>query len=468
MSFFKRAVTAALERREEVRDANTIKFEADVTAGLEKLREAEKNRVKNDLVVRNRKKLIDPLRLAVQEKVGQEVPEALALNAFVASGNDYMKALGTLERYYKNRGRQETTEPTDDGTGMELDAGSTRDFSDMSGDTSKALADMQRQISTTATMTPAQQRARQLAQETENLIRTTDEPRNVGGQVASTIFGTLIGKASPTPVSQAIRERYASFFRTEAEGDEAYNSAMDYLKQIREKGDPTRVPDLPPEMLKDLYREADRELKSTKFNDKLGKEVDNQLKNLRSVALRSTRGVTGNLLQAYGANGTTGDESLDARLRENLARFEEEKRKIMEMATDYYNIGGAMTATKAVSDVLGRRLGGEGSPTYLDQLIANFGRETQPMQRSAGTAKSSTTSTPKSTMSGSMLNTDMADVSNMSEVYASTDTSTPSEIEKLGMLRTGTDNQKYTVVTGNGKTFAIRNEGGNLIVLRLK
>ena len=217
MSFFKRAVTAALERREEVRDANTLKFEADVTAGLEKLREAEKNRAKNDLVIRNRKKLIDPLRLAVQEKVGQEVPEALALNAFVASGNDYTKAMGTLERYYKNKGRQTTTEPTDDGTGMELDIGSTRDFSDMSGDTSKALADMQRQISTTATMTPAQQRARQLAQETENLIRTTDEPRNVGGQVASTIFGTLIGKASPTPVSQAIRERYASFFRTEAE-----------------------------------------------------------------------------------------------------------------------------------------------------------------------------------------------------------------------------------------------------------
>ena len=90
------------------------------------------------------------------------------------------------------------------------------------------------------------------------------------------------------------------------------------------------------------------------------------------------------------------------------------------------------------------------------------------MQRSAGTVKSSTTSTPKSTMSGSMLNTDMADVSNMSEVYASTDTSTPSEIENLGMASTGTDNQKYTVVTGNGKTFAIRNEGGNLIVLRLK
>ena len=468
MSFFKRAVTAALERREEVRDANTLKFEADVTAGLEKLREAEKNRAKNDLVIRNRKKLIDPLRLAVQEKVGQEVPEALALNAFVASGNDYTKAMGTLERYYKNKARQATTEPTDDGTGMELDAGSTRDFSDMSGDASKALADMQRQISTTATMTPAQQRARQLAQETENLIRTTDEPRNVGGQVASTIFGTLTGKASPTPVSQAVRERYASFFRTEAEGDEAYNSAMDYLKQIREKGDPTNVPDLPPEILKDLYQEANRELKSTKFNDNLGKEVDNQLKNLRSVALRSTRGVTSGDLRNFQLTDSTGDPSLDSRLRENLAIFEEEKRKIMEMAKDYYNIGGAMTATKAVSDILGRRLGGEGSPTYLDQLITNFGRETQPMERSAGTVKSSTTSTPKSTMSRSMLNTDMADTSNMSEVYASTDTSTPREIEKLGRQRRGTDNQLYTVVTGNGKTFAIRNEGGNLIVLRLK
>ena len=455
MSFFKRAVTAALERREEVRDANTLKFEADVTAGLEKLREAEKNRAKNDLVIRNRKKLIDPLRLAVQEKVGQEVPEALALNAFVASGNDYTKAMGTLERYYKNKARQATTEPTDDGTGMELDAGSTRDFSDMSGDASKALADMQRQISTTATMTPAQQRARQLAQETENLIRTTDEPRNVGGQVASTIFGTLTGKASPTPVSQAVRERYASFFRTEAEGDEAYNSAMDYLKQIREKGDPTNVPDLPPEILKDLYQEANRELNS-------------QLKRLKSVALRSTRGVSGNIAILFDQTGTTGDESLDARLRENLAIFEEERRKIRELSIEHFNLGNAGTATKAVSDILGRRLGGEGSPTYLDQLITNFGRETQPMQRSAGTVKSSTTSTPKSTMSRSMLNTDMADTSNMSEVYASTDTSTPSEIEKLGRQRRGTDNQLYTVVTGNGKTFAIRNEGGNLIVLRLK
>ena len=470
MSFFKRAVTAALERREEVRDANTIKFEADVTAGLEKLREAEKNRVKNDLVVRNRKKLIDPLRLAVQEKVGQEVPEALALNAFVASGNDYMKALGTLERYYKNRGRQETTEPTDDGTGMELDAGSTRDFSDMSGDTSKALADMQRQISTTATMTPAQQRARQLAQETENLIRTTDEPRNVGGQVASTIFGTLTGKASPTPVSQAVRERYASFFRTEAEGDEAYNSAMDYLKQIREKGDPTNVPDLPPEMLKDLYREAEIERKSGKFREKLGKEVNNQLKNLRSIALRSTKGMTDGHFNKWRMEKTTGDPSLDTRLRENLAIFEEEKRKIMELATEHFNLGNAGTATKAVSDVLSRRLEGEGSPTYLDQLINNFGRQTQPMKRSTGTATSSTTPTPKSTMSGNTLDTSGLPKVSISEVYSATETSSIPELKKIASTDTRRDasNNRYSIVKGkNSKVYAIGNVEGQVIAFRI-
>jgi len=470
MSFFKRAVTAALERREEVRDANTIKFEADVTAGLEKLREAEKNRVKNDLVVRNRKKLIDPLRLAVQEKVGQEVPEALALNAFVASGNDYTKAIGTLERYYKNKGGQATTEPTDDGTGMELDAGSTRDFSDMSGDTSKALADMQRQISTTATMTPAQQRARQLAQETENLIRTTDEPRNVGGQVASTIFGTLIGKASPTPVSQAIRERYASFFRTEAEGDEAYNSAMDYLKQLREKGDPTNVPDLPPEMLKDLYREAEIERKSGKFREKLGKEVNNQLKNLRSIALRSTKGMTDGHFNKWRMEKTTGDPSLDTRLRENLAIFEEEKRKIMELATEHFNLGNAGTATKAVSDVLSRRLEGEGSPTYLDQLINNFGRQTQPMKRSTGTATSSTTPTPKSTMSRNTLDTSGLPKVSISEVYSATETSSIPELKKIASTDTRRDasNNRYSIVKGkNSKVYAIGNVEGQVIAFRI-
>ena len=470
MSFFKRAVIGALERREEIRDANTLKFESDVTAGLEKLREAEKNRAKNELVIRNRKKLIQPLILAVQEKVGQEVPEALALNAFVASGNDYTKAIGTLERYYKNKGRQATTEPTDDGAGMELDAGSTRDFSDMSGDASKALADMQRQISTTATMTPAQQRSRQLAQETENLIRTTDEPRGMGSQIASTIFGTLTGKASPTPVSEAVRERYSSFFRTQAEGDEAYNSAMDYLKQLREKGDPTNVPDLPPEMLKDLYQEANRELKSTKFNEKLGKEVDNQLKNLRSVALRSTRGLTSGNFADWNANGTTGDESLDARLRENLAIFEEEKRKVMEMATDYYNIGGAMTATKAVSDILGRRLEGEGSPTYLDQLINNFGRQTQPMKRSTGTATSSTTPRPKSTMSGNIFDTSGLPKVSISEVYSATETSSIPELKKIASTDTRRDasNNRYSIVTGkNNQVYAIGNVEGQVMAFRI-
>lgn len=56
MSFFKRAVVGALERREEVRDANQVKYESDVARGITKLEEAEDARAKNELIVRNRKK----------------------------------------------------------------------------------------------------------------------------------------------------------------------------------------------------------------------------------------------------------------------------------------------------------------------------------------------------------------------------------------------------------------------------
>ena len=55
MSFFKRAVVGALERRDEVRAANEVKYESDVARGITKLEEAEKERKKNNLIVRNKK-----------------------------------------------------------------------------------------------------------------------------------------------------------------------------------------------------------------------------------------------------------------------------------------------------------------------------------------------------------------------------------------------------------------------------
>jgi hypothetical protein len=292
----------------------------------------------------------------------------------------------------------------------------------------------------------------------------------MGSQIASTIFGTLTGKASPTPVSEAVRERYASFFRTEAEGDEAYNSAMDYLKQLREKGDPTNVPDLPPEMLKDLYREAEIERKYSTFEKNLNGELNNQLKRLKSVALRSTKGLTTGLFTTFDQTGTTGDESLDARLRENLAIFEEERRKIRELAIEHFNLGNAGTATKAVSDVLSRRLEGEGSPTYLDQLINNFGRQTQPMKRSTGTATSSTTPRPKSTMSGNIFDTSGLPKVSISEVYSATETSSIPELKKIASTDTRRDasNNRYSIVTGkNNQVYAIGNVEGQVMAFRI-
>ena len=123
-----------------------------------------------------------------------------------------------------------------------------------------------------------------------------------------------------------------------------------------------------------------------------------------------------------------------------------------------------------MSDVLSRRLEGEGSPTYLDQLINNFGRQTQPMKRSTGTATSSTTPRPKSTMSGNIFDTSGLPKVSMSEVYSATETSSIPELKKIASTDTRRDasNNRYSIVTGkNNKVYAIGNVEGQVIAFRI-
>ena len=56
MSFFKRAFSAAMTRREELRDANIEEFEEDVDRGLKLLEQASENKKQSDAIIKNRKK----------------------------------------------------------------------------------------------------------------------------------------------------------------------------------------------------------------------------------------------------------------------------------------------------------------------------------------------------------------------------------------------------------------------------
>ena len=186
MSFFKRAVVGALERREEVRAANEVKYESDVARGITKLEEAEKEMKKNNLIVRNRKKLIAPIGINVFNETGKEFNEAVLLNVLMASKGDTGVATDTLIRMAKQQTPPPTATVTDGtGTDAEIDIGSTRDYTDLSGDTTKALQDASSMISTTSTQLPSQQKAMITAKESERTQR-------YGGGVAGNIMNTLL------------------------------------------------------------------------------------------------------------------------------------------------------------------------------------------------------------------------------------------------------------------------------------
>ena len=274
MSFFKRAVVGALERREEVRDANQLKYETDVTTGITKLNEAEKEMKKNNLIVRNRKKLIAPIGINVFNETGKEFSEAVLLNVFMSSKGDTALATDTLIRMAKNQAPTPTTTVTDGMEGFTQESTSTRDLSDMSGDTTKALQDASSMISTTSTKLPSQQKSE----------RDYKEQR-YGGGIAGNIMNTLLGGASGPSVRDAVRERYSSMFRTPEEGEQAYSDVMDYMEEVRTKGEASTIPDLPPNMLADIQRETRKAKKYETFEKNLVTEVPRQLNDLKNLII---------------------------------------------------------------------------------------------------------------------------------------------------------------------------------------
>ena len=91
-SFFKRVVTAALERRQEVRDLNLERQEKAVQVGVERLQEAEKNRIKKVNLIRKRNTKVKPFILSVEEKLGKSISPAVAIN-LLAETPDPSKAI---------------------------------------------------------------------------------------------------------------------------------------------------------------------------------------------------------------------------------------------------------------------------------------------------------------------------------------------------------------------------------------
>ena len=102
-SFFKRAVTAALERREEVQDQNIVLQEKAVEENLDRLKKVEELRLKRNKALKDYKKYMPMIQSAAMKADSgiSSVPEPLVLNLLQQSGGDPYIAARAAEKMAK-------------------------------------------------------------------------------------------------------------------------------------------------------------------------------------------------------------------------------------------------------------------------------------------------------------------------------------------------------------------------------
>ena len=385
MSFFKRAVVGALERREEVRAANEVKYESDVARGITKLEEAEKEMKKNNLIVRNRKKLIAPIGINVFNETGKQFGDPVLLNVLMASKGDTSVATDTLIRMAKQQTPPPTATVTDGtGTDAEIDIGSTRDYTDLSGDTTTALQDASSMISTTSTQLPSQQKAMITAKESKRTQR-------YGGGVAGNIMNTLLGGVSGPSVREAVKERYSSMFRTPEEGEQAYTDTMNYMEEIRTKGEASTIPDLPPNVLADVQMQVRKAKKAEIFEAKIGGVIDERLRELRMFIVNKAPSSQQQQIQALLSSLAGGYKAPDINtlpkaVQNQISEYIDIRREAIKGSTDIFNTTGFNSVYGASSNFLDTTIDGKNQlDRYLNRMM-KAGGESTPNQSNTGNA----------------------------------------------------------------------------------
>jgi len=394
MSFFKRAVVGALERREEVRDANQLKYESDVTVGITKLNEAEKEMKKNNLIVRNRKKLVAPIGINVFKETGKEFSEAVLLNAFISSKGNTELATDTLIRMAKNQAPTPTANITDGMEGVAQGSTSTRDLSDMSGDTTKALQDSANMISTTSTQLPSQQKAMITAKESERTQR-------YGGGVAGNIMNTIFGGVSGPSVREAVKERYSSMFRTPEEGEQAYTDTMNYMEEVRTKGEASTIPDLPPNVLADVQMQMRKAKKAEIFEAKIGGHIDERLRELRMFIVNKAPNAQQAQIQALFSKLSGGYKAPDINtlpkaVQKQITTYIDIRREAIKGSTDVFNTTGFNSVYGASSNFLDTTIDGKNQlDIYLGRMKTAAGESTSNQSNTGNAPKKSSRPTRK-------------------------------------------------------------------------
>lgn len=212
MSFFKRAFSAAMQRREDLREEAFEKFDKDVERGLKVIQEASKRKQQSDEILQNRKQVLEPLIVGAELKLGRRPTDVEAFAAYNMSNKNPDQAIKLLE-------------------GLEKDAGDAQETT-------------QEMPSTTSPLPQSQQMAQAFAEDTETTIRQEGQtPETIGSRVGSTILGTFLGRLPKTySVSETVKNKFINTFEDVEQGQAVYDEIMNYRKDVAEDGDPAQRP----------------------------------------------------------------------------------------------------------------------------------------------------------------------------------------------------------------------------------
>ena len=203
-SFFKRVLTSALERREEVRDIELARQEKAVEVGVDRLKKAEQNRIKKLDVIKKGTRAALPIVDAVKAQKGIDVSPELALATLSASGNDAELAMKVL-----------------------LSKGSQ--LNQVKTDASKAEKQTEELLSQPTTMPASVQAGQEAGQMAVQATRAGES--KVGDMFVNALFGALTGQPNRS-TRDIIKERYVSLFPDAMEGEKNYEQATAYLSKV--------------------------------------------------------------------------------------------------------------------------------------------------------------------------------------------------------------------------------------------
>lgn len=271
-SFFKRAATSALRRREEVRDTNQFNLEADSDRAVKFLATAETERLSKKKVLDSYDKITGPviskLSADFPELPGSKGLEAVVLNAYIAvrpDGKITGEAINNTTRILKET---LTTTPTAFDSVLKPST-----LTSLGSDASKGLRDI---TDTPSPDTPYSIKSEDLKSQTVRML-DDDNDLNLVGRTATTAFNVFLGLPA-TSVPQLTKKRYGDMFGGGAAGEEAYEKTLNYIQDVSDGNDDTEIPDIPPELAARLY-DSLRVVKGEEaFEERLKIELDSVLK----------------------------------------------------------------------------------------------------------------------------------------------------------------------------------------------